>query len=177
MLPAALLRAGLLPNLLDGTPNPNAFQVRQNTGADMNVKVGSGTTKVDGIVLRSAATGGQGAYLGRLDATTVTVSVPATDPSNPARYGVFLFIDDASYGGTASRARLGIQCLRGTPAGSPVTPSALAAWSAYYLLWEFQLAAAATAVTNAILDSASSIDQRRAATHIVKNFLENQVFS
>ena len=177
MILAAVMRPGITVNLLDGTQNPNAWRVRQNTGGDMNVKVGSGVSKVDGLVLRSSATAGQGTYAGRIDATTVTVSVPATDPTNPARYGVFAFVDDVAYGGTAGRARLGLQCLRGTPAGSPVTPTALAAWSASFLLWEFQLPALAAAVTDAILDQASSIDQRVASSLYAVNPVEVQVFS
>lgn len=175
-LTGILLRPGLTPNLLDQTPNPNAFRVRQNTGADMNLKVGSGTTKVDGIVLRGTVAG-QGSYLVRLDATTVTVSVPATDATNPSRYGVFVYVNDAAYSGTASRAYANIECLRGTPAGSPATPAASATWSAYALLWEFQLAALDTNVTDAELDQATSIDQRVHADLAVQNALETQVFS
>jgi hypothetical protein len=158
-----LLGQGFTPNLLDQSVNPNAWRVRQNTGTDMNVLVGSGTTKRDGYVLRGTVAG-QGSYIVRLDATTKSVSVPATDATNPARYGVYLWVNDAAYSGTASRAYAGISCLRGTPAGSPVTPTASAVWSAWALLWEFQLPANATAVTNTILDSGTSIDQRVRAT-------------
>lgn len=171
-----LLREGVTPNLLDGTQNPNAFRVRQNTGADMNIKIGSGTSKVDGLILRGTIAG-QGAYVVRLDATTLTASVPATDPTNPARYGVYAWIDDTAYSGTASRAYAGITCLRGTPAGSPTTPSPSAVWSAYRLLWEFQLPALATAVTDAILDNSSAIDQRVSTTLAIDSFLESQMFS
>jgi hypothetical protein len=162
LLTTGTVTSGLLRNALDQTANANAFQVRQNTGSDLNVKVGSGTTKRDLLVIPGTAAG-QGFYVARLDAATLTVSVPAADSVNPARYGVYAFVDDAGYSGDASRAYVGISCIRGTPAGSPTTPGPLATWSAYYLLWEFQLAANATAVTNTILDSGSSIDQRRSA--------------
>ena len=175
MLTGILLRQGITPNLNNGTQNPNAFRVRQNTGADMNVKVGSGTTKVDGLILRGTVAG-QGTYLVRLDATTLTVSVPATDATNPARYGVYAWVDDAAYSGTASRAYAGISCLRGTPAGSPTTPGASAVWSAYALLWEFQLPALATAVTDVILDNSNAIDQRVSADLAVQHALETRVF-
>jgi hypothetical protein len=170
-----LLRQGITPNLLDGTPNLNAFRVRQGSGADMNVKIGSGTTKVDGLVLRGTVAG-QGTYLMRLDATTLTASVPATDATDPARYGVYAWIDDAAYSGTAASAYGGISCLRGTPAVSPTTPGPSAVWSAYALLWEFQLAALATAVTDAILDDANAIDQRVHADLAVQNVLETSIF-
>lgn len=173
---AALLRQGLLPNMVDMTPNPNGFRPRQNTGADMNIKIGSGVTQRDGYVLRGNSAG-QGAYIARLDAVTRTVAVPATDPTNPARYGVFLVVDDAAYAGDASRQYVDLVCIRGTPAGSPTTPAALATWSAYALLWEFQLAALAAAVTDVILDSATSFDRRVTADLLPQNFLESQVFS
>jgi hypothetical protein len=148
----ALLTPGYLHNLQTQATSANAFQVRQNTGTDMNVLVGSGTTKVDGYVLLGSVAG-QGAYILRLDAATKTVAVPAADATNPARYGVYAFIDDTAYSGDASRAYANVTCIRGTPAGSPVTPTALAVWSASALLWEFQLPANATAVTNTILDA------------------------
>lgn len=176
LIHGALLRQGLLANALDGTPNPNGFRVRQNTGADMNVLVGSTTTKRDLYLLRGTAAG-QGSYLVRLDAATMLVSVPATDAVNPARYGVYLWIDDTAYAGTGGIAQANITCLRGTPAASPTTPAASAVWSAYALLWEFQLPALATAVTNVILDSATSYDRRVTADLLPQNFLEMQVFS
>jgi len=175
-LAGALLRQGLLANALDGTPNPNGYRVRQNTGTDMNVLVGSGTTKRDLYLLRGTVAG-QGSYLVRLDAATKQVSVPATDPSLPARYGVYLFIDDAAYAGDASRAYVDIQCIRGTPNAAPVTPAALSTWSASALLWEFQLAANATAVTNTILDTAATgIDRRVSAALAAQNAIESQIF-
>lgn len=171
-------RQGLTENMLDDTPNPLAWRPRQNTGADMNLKIGSGVTKVDGYVLRGTVAG-QGTYVVRLDATTRTISVPATDPTNPARYGVYLHIDDTAYAGTAlpATAKADLACIRGTPAGSPTTPSALAVWSASVLLWEFQLPALATAVTDVILDSATSFDRRTYADNLAQNWLELQFFS
>lgn len=175
LLTGILLREGITPHLTSGEPNANAFRVRQDTGSNMQVKVGSGTSKADGLVLRGTVAG-QGAYLVRLDATTLTITVPATDATNPARYGVYAWVDDAAYSGTASRAYAGISCLRGTPAGSPTTPAASAVWSAYRLLWEFQLPALATAVTDAILDASDAIDQRVASRLAVDGgWLEAQV--
>lgn len=158
----ALLTPGYLPAMTDQSLNVNAFNVRQDTGSNMQLKIGSGTTKKDGYVVLGGS--GQGAYIVRLDATTKTITVPAADATNPARYGVYLYIDDTAYSGTASRAYANVSCIRGTPAGSPTTPAALSTYSAYALLWEFQLAANATAVTNTILDNTSiSTDRRRPA--------------
>ena len=175
LLTGALLRQGLLPNTVDMTPNPNGFRVRQNTGVDMNVKVGSTTTQRDAYVLRGNSAG-QGAYIVRLDTAGLVVSVPASDPSLAARYGVYAWIDDAAYAGTAARAYAGVSCLRGTPSASPTTPAASAVWSSWALLWEFQLPALAVAVTDAILDSATSFDRRVTADLLTQNFLESQVF-
>lgn len=156
----ALLTQGILPNALDQSANPNAFNVRQDTGSNMQLKVGSGTAKRDLLVLRGTVAG-QGSYIMRGEGATKTITVPAADATNPARYGVFAYVNDTAYSGTASRAYFNIECIRGTPAGSPATPGPLAAWSASFLLWEFQLAANATAVTNTILDA--GIDQRVAS--------------
>lgn len=169
-------RQGLVENMLDDTPNPNGFRVRQDSGANLAVKIGSGTTQRDGYVLRGASAG-QGNYVVRLDAVTLTSALTTSDPTNPTRYGVYLFVDDAAYSGDASRAYAGISLLKGTPAGSPTTPVALAVWSASALLWEFQLAAGATAITDAILDSATSFDRRVYADLLGQNFLESQLFS
>jgi hypothetical protein len=176
MLVGALLRPGMLPHTLTQEPNTNGWRVRQNTGADMNIKIGSTVSKADAYVLRGGVAG-QGSYLARLDSVGLVVSVPATDPGLAQRYGVYLFVDDTAYAGTASRAYAGVSCLRGTPSGSPATPGPLAVWSASALLWEFQLPAAAPAVTDVILDSATSIDRRTTADLLPQNFLENQVFS
>ena len=170
---------GMMPNYVDGTPNPNGWQVRQNTGSDQNVKIGSTVTKADVYVLRGTVAG-QGQYAVRLDTAGLVVPFSAApDAALPTRYGVYLFINDAAYSGDASRAYAGVSCLRGTPNASPTTPAALATWSAYALLWEFQMTAgAANPITNTILDQASSIDQRTTASNpMVQNWLETQVFS
>lgn len=172
----ACRRPGLVENMLDRTPNPNGFRVRQDTGANLAVKIGSGVTQRDGYVLGGTAAG-QGQYVVRLDAVTLTSALTTSDPTNPTRYGVYLFIDDAAYSGDASRAYAGITLLKGTPAPSPVTPTALAVWSASVLLWEFQLPATTAAITDAILDSATSFDRRTYADSLGQNVYESQFFS
>lgn len=170
---------GMMPSYIDGTPNPNGWQVRQNTGSDQNVKIGSTTTKADVYVLRGTVAG-QGQYAVRLDSAGLVVPFSAApDAALPVRYGVYLFVDDAAYSGTASRAYAGVSCLKGTPGASPTTPGPSATWSAYALLWEFQMTAGASnPITNTILDQASSIDQRTTSSNpMVQNWLESQVFS
>lgn len=178
LLPMSLLRQGLLANALDGTPNPNGFRVRQDTGLNMNVKIGSTQLSRDLYMLRGNSVG-QGGYLIRNDGASgvITKTAPATDGALPCRYGVFLFVDDVAYTGDAGRAYFDITVLRGTPNASPTTPAASAVWSAWALLWEFQLPALATAVTDVILDSATSFDRRVSADLLPQNFLEQQVWS
>jgi len=177
MLLGSLLKPGILNNALDQSPNPLAFNVRQDTGVNMAVRVGSGTAQRDLLVMKSTSIASQGSYLVRLEATPPAYTVPAADPTLPARYGVYCFIDDVAYAGDAARAYVDIACIRGTPNASPTTPGPLAVWSASMLLWEFQLPAAAVAVTNVILDSATSFDRRKRAAIIQQDFLETQVFS
>jgi hypothetical protein len=151
LLATMLLRQGIGPNALDLTPHPDAFKVRQDTGSNMQVRIGSGTAKRDLAVLRGAAAG-QGVYIVRLDATEVTVTVPATDASTTF-YAAFLFVNDAAYSGDASRAYAQFEVLKG--AGS--YPSARAQWSAALELWRWTLPASDTAVTNADLDAGTDL--------------------
>lgn len=158
---------GRLWNLLDQSPNPDAFKVRQGSGSDMNVKVGSNIgAHRDGYVLRGTLAR-QGNYTIAIGAATITVAVPAADASLLTAYGVYVYVNDAAYSGTASRAYAQLACLAGTPhASAPVVPSALAAWSAYELLWSFRLAALATAVTNTILDNSNAVDARKTSSSL-----------
>lgn len=155
LLTSMLMSQGYGRDALTGALNSASFRVRQDSGANMHVRVGNGTnTKRDTYVLRGS-TAGQGAYAVRMDAAYVDLTVPTTDAGLPQKYSVFLFVDDATYSGTAARARVGLTCLRGTPNASPVAPSPDAAWSAYARLCTFELPAGASAVTDAILAAGS----------------------
>lgn len=173
LLPAILFSQGYGRDALTGALNSTAFRVRQDTGANMHVRVGNGTnTKRDVYILRGSVAG-QGAYLVRMDAAYVDLTVPTTDPALPQKYSVFLFVDDVAYSGTAGRARVGLTCLRGTPAASPVEPSPDSAWSAYARLCTFELPASASAVTDAILNAGT--DGRTPSTLL--NFGGPQMFT
>lgn len=155
LLASMLMTQGYGRDALTGALNSSSFKVRQDSGANMHVRVGNGaSTKRDTYVLRGSVAG-QGTYLVRMDAAYVDLTVPTTDAGLPQKYSVFLFVDDETYSGTASRHRVGLTCLRGTPAASPVAPSPDAAWSAYARLCTFELPAGASAVTDAILDAGS----------------------
>lgn len=177
MMAMALMRQGRLPNMTTGANNPDAFKVRQGTGSDMNVTIGSGTTKVDGYLLRGTASG-QGAYVVRLDATGVTKSVPAADATLLTAYGVYLYVNDENYSGSAGAHYAELSVLAGTPhASAPVVPSASVSWAASALLWSFRLPAAATAVTNTILDNSTAVDARTTSSTLGVNHLEFAVFA
>lgn len=172
----AMRRRGRTENLITHLPNLDAFQVRENTGFDMNVKVGSGTASADGYILKGTAAG-QGSYLVMLDETTKTVSVPAADASLITAYGVYLFVNDESYSGTAGSAYAEVTVLAGTPhASAPTVPSASVSWLASALLWSFWLPGAATAVTDTILDNSNAVDARKSSTALGVNPLEVAAF-
>lgn len=166
LLASFLLSQGYGPNAVSGAPNPDAFKVRQNTGSDLNVRVGNGSLAKRDLYALRGTVAGQGTYLVRHDnvAGYTVVSVPTPDASQTSRYGVYLFIDDEAYSGTTDRARAGMSCLRGVP-GSGNLPAVPSVWSAYVLLWEFSLTGGATAVTNTILDA--GIDYRTPAANLV----------
>ena len=162
LLPAMLMSQGYGRNALSGALNSASFRVREDSGANMHVRVGNGSTaKIDTYVLRGGVAG-QGAYLVRMDDAYVDLTVPTTDPALPQKYSVFLFVNDEAYSGTASRHYVGLTCLRGTPAASPVAPAPDATWSAYARLCTFELPASASAVTNAILNAGT--DDRAPST-------------
>lgn len=153
LLPAMLFGQGYGRDALTGALNSASFRVREDSGANMHVRVGNGSnTKRDTYVLRGSVAG-QGTYLVRMDAAYVDLTVPTTDPALPQKYSVFLYVDDEAYSGTAARHHVGLTCLRGTPAASPVAPSPNATWSAYARLATFELPAGASAVTNTILNA------------------------
>lgn len=169
------LGPGVVPfSLNDRTVNPNAFRVRQS-GSNMQVLVGSTVAKADGLIL-GGTVAGQGQYVLRLD-STATLTVPATDASNPRKYGIYAYVDDETYAGTADHAYAGLSCIAGTAAGSPTVPGPLSNWSAWDLLWSFQLAANYSGqVTNTLLDNTNAADGRTTASALGVNPLEFAVF-
>lgn len=99
-----------------GVVNTGDYLVAAHGTPNMTVDVASGFAVVTGT--QAAA---QGAYQVYNDAT-VSVAITASDPTNPRIDIICLSIQDAQYSGGSNQAVL--QAIAGTPAGSPVAPSA-----------------------------------------------------
>lgn len=122
----------------------NSFKVAQNTGSDMNVKIGSGTVG-DLAVIEGDDGAGQGVYVHEAQNATVTRVVAASDPSNPRIDRVVL----QNYDNEADSSGLNdadVEVIQGTPAGSPSAPALPA--SAISLA-TIAVGAGVTAITNA----------------------------
>lgn len=110
----------------------NSFQPVAGSAATMDVVLGSGASKADFYAVEGA-NAGQGVYLVRLDATTVTVVLNAASGSFARKDEIYLVVADDAYDS------LGVALPRlayrdGTPSGSPAAPGPDAGWDAYELL-------------------------------------------
>lgn len=133
--------------LEEGVVDPaTAFQVTQDTGSNMNIKVGSGTAKADLYKVDGGASGQEG-YLCRLE-SQATIAISAADPSNPRIDEVYLVIFDDAYD-SGGEGYADVVVRTGTPAASPSAPGPAGSWDAYAKLATISVAAAATAITNA----------------------------
>lgn len=135
----------------------SAFQVTQQASPNMTVLVGSGTAKADYYVVPGTV-GGQGNYIVRLDATSITVTVPAADASQTRTDQVYLVVRDNAYDASA-RALPQIGYRQGDLGGA--TPGPDSAWDAYALLATISVPALDTAI-----QTAQITDGRVAATLI-----------
>jgi hypothetical protein len=118
----------------------DSFEVLQNTGSDMNVKVGSGTAG-DKAVIRE---GGR-VYIGEHSNATHTFPVAASDPSDDRidRVVYRTYDDEAdSSGNTYSD----VEIIEGTPSGAPSAP---ALPSGAISLATIEVGAGVTAITDA----------------------------
>lgn len=145
--PANLFRqavSSLVPNA-GGVSQPGDLAVTQTGTPSMAVVVGIGRAWVPGT--NTANPGGfnynsQGQYFAFNDAN-VTLSLANSDPTNPRIDLVCLTINDSFYSGSTNNAVL--QVITGTPAASPVAPTAPANSLS---LATVSVAANATSVTN-----------------------------
>lgn len=128
----------------------NAFQVRQQTVADMTVRVGSGTSKGDFYVVAGEASG-QGNYIIRLDVSTQNVTISAADASQARTDEIYLVVRDNAYDASArGLPQLGYR--RGdVGSGNPGPDST---WKASALLARINVPAAATSITQANITDA-----------------------
>jgi hypothetical protein len=123
----------------------------------MNVIVGSGAAKADYYVV-AGNIAGQGNYMVRLEAATVTVTLNAADGSLARKDEIYLVVlDDAYDSTTLALPRLAYR--DGTPAASPTAPGPDAAWDAYVLIATIDVPAAASDIL-----ACTITDERLAST-------------
>lgn len=131
-----------------GIANPvDGFKVDQDTGTNMNIKIGSGSAKADLAIIEGTASG-QSTYVVRSDVADTTITLSASDPSNPRIDSVYLIVHDATY--DASGKTLPKFAVRvGDPAGSPAAPGPDGAWRAYLHLADVLVGAAEASIQTA----------------------------
>jgi hypothetical protein len=120
----------------------NSYKVAQNTGSDMNVKIGSGTAFDRAVVVGVLA--GQGTYICEHQNATQTLAVAASDPTNPRIDIAILRVYDDTFD-SSGLDEADLEIITGTPAGSPSAP---ATPSGAYKLADIAVAAGVTAITN-----------------------------
>lgn len=132
----------------EGALGGDAFIVSAASG--MDVTVGSGAAKSDVFVVNGEASG-QGTYVVRLDAATVTVTVPASDPAQARVDEVYLIVSDAPYdAGSVSLPRIGYR--KGDAGGGNPGPDT--SWKASALLARIAVGAAVSSITSANITDA-----------------------
>lgn len=100
--------------------NPNSFQVLQNLGTDMNVKIGS-TVAFDQAVIQGDSAG-QGVFITEHQNPTQVLAVAASDPTNDRIDIVVLRIYDDTFDSSGDDFA-DIEVITGTPDASPVPPA------------------------------------------------------
>lgn len=130
--------------------------------SNMDLALGSGQAKTDVYCVAGDAAG-QLPYLVRLEATSVTITVPAADPSQQRIDEVWLVVQDNNYD-ASSRGLPRIGYRTGDPGGSG--PGADAAWTAAALLWRITVPAGATEV------QAGNLADQRSDSTLLQRLLE-----
>lgn len=123
---------------IPGILRPGDLKVTQNGTPNMSVNVAPGRANVDGS--ESAL---QGSYLVWLDAIQ-NVVIAASDPTNPRIDLIVARVKDQQYSGLSNTFT--VEAVTGTPAGSPVTPTAPANT---YILATLAVAASVTTIVTA----------------------------
>jgi hypothetical protein len=126
-----------------GVVRSGDLAVAQNGTPNMSVLVAAGSAFIRGTQAAS-----QGVYHSFNDAST-NLTIAAANATNPRRDLIVLQIRDAAYSGAVRDARLLV--VTGTPAASPVDPS-LSSTPNALVLARVRVAAAATSITNAVID-------------------------
>lgn len=124
-----------------------AFQAAAVSSWD--ILIGSGATKTDYYVVEGQGPG-QGNYVVRLDAAGTTVTVDASDVSNPRIDAVYLVVVDNAYDASGlSLVRLAVR--EGDTGPAPVAPGPDPSWLAYAVLAEVLIPAASADITEATI--------------------------
>ncbi len=100
--------------------NPNSFQVLQNLGTDMNIKIGS-TVAFDQAVIQGDSAG-QGVFITEHQNATQVLAIAASDPTNDRIDNVILRIYDDTFD-SSGFDYADIEVTTGTPDASPVAPA------------------------------------------------------
>lgn len=100
--------------------NPNSFQVLQNLGTDMNVKIGS-TVAFDLAVIQGDSAG-QGVFITEHQNATQVLAVAASDPTLDRIDNVILRIFDDTFD-SSGFDYADLEVTTGTPNASPVPPA------------------------------------------------------
>ena len=108
--------------LVEGVVNVagNSFQVLQNLGTDMNVKIGSGTANDKAVVKGDLA--GQGTFLPQHQNATQVLAVAASDPTLDRIDLVILKVYDDTFD-SSGNDYADLEVITGTPDASPVAPA------------------------------------------------------
>ncbi len=108
--------------LTEGVVNKagNSFQVLQNLGTDMNVKIGSGTAFDRAVVQGDLA--GQGVFVPEHQNATQVLAVAASDPTLDRIDNVILRIYDDTFD-SSGFDYADLEVTTGTPDASPVPPA------------------------------------------------------
>lgn len=131
--------------LLEGVvaKTANSFKVAQDTGSNMQVKVGSATAYDRAVVQGDVA--GQGVYIVEHQNATQTLVIAASHPTLPRIDIVVLRVYDTAFDASGN-SYADLEVITGTAAASPTAPAVPAT---AIKLADVAVAAAATAITNA----------------------------
>lgn len=132
-----------------GVADLAAMKVTQSPTPAMSVQIAPGHA-----VIAGTQTSTQGFYIAYNDANT-TATIATADPTNPRIDIICVAVQDAYYGGTANNQVI-FQVVTGTPAVSPVVPTAPAN---SIVLARVAVAANATSITNANITDVRPITQ------------------
>ncbi len=100
--------------------NPNSFEVKQNLGTDMNVKIGS-TVAFDQAVIQGDSAG-QGVFITEHQNATQVLAIAASDPTLDRIDIVILRIYDDTFDSSGDDFA-DLEVVTGTPDASPVPPA------------------------------------------------------